>query len=844
MTPAQWEQVKRLFHEALDRPAHGRVEWLAEQGAGDDVCAEVERLLAAHVAAGSFIEKPAIDWHSPPDPPRGARIGTWLGKYRLDSLLGAGGMGEVYHAFDSDLGRSVAIKVVGRDEPAAHDRLRREACHASHLNHPNVCTIHHVGDDEGRPYVVMEFVEGRPLSELIARPGLSAATAVNYAVQILDALGHAHDHGVIHRDLKSANVIVRPNGHLKLLDFGLARQIDRLSIAPLPVSTAVGQLTAAGGTLPYIAPEILRGQPADARGDLWAFGVLLHEMVTGALPFAGETAYEIGSAILSDAPPQLPASVPAPLASCIARCLAKDREDRPRDAAEVRAQLVAGTSSRSMRRLAAAAAIGLVSLAAVASATWPWRRADGPPAAAAIRSLAVLPFENLSGDPAQEYFADGVTESLIRELGNVGRLRVTPRTTAMRYRGTRKASSDVATELKVDAIMHGSVLREGDRVRIAATLLRGGSERLWTDTFDRPAREILALQRDIVRTAATRIALALTPQEDARLGRVRSVDPDVYEAYLKGRFYWNKRTQESLATAVEHFRAAIASDPTYAPAHVGLADCYNQLGTALVGSGSPARMRPQALAAAIAALQIDPMLAEAHAALAYARHYDWQWDAAGRSFQRALELDENNALVHLWYANYLASLRRLDEAVAHVERARELDPLSLVVQTNVGWTLSFAGRFDEAIAAYREALALDPDYIQANSRLASAYAETGQFDPAFASAEGVVRLTRRNPPSVIALANLNAVAGRRREAERLMRELVARARTEYVSPFALSQLYIRLGDVDRGFEGLERAYEERSNGMVYLAVEQVYVPVHSDPRFQDLLKRVGLVRKP
>jgi eukaryotic-like serine/threonine-protein kinase len=861
MTPR--EEIKRLFHGALEQPAEGRAAWLAEQSPdGPGIRAEVERLLEAHHAAGSFIETPITDLHAPRPARQGVKTGTCLGPYRLEALLGAGGMGEVYQAIHADLARAVAIKVVGRDELAAHDRLRREARNASRLNHPHICTIHHVGDHDGRPYIVMALVDGRPLSELIPPGGLPAATAVAHGIQILDALVHAHDQRVIHRDLKGANVMVGPSGHVTLLDFGLARQLDGVVAGTQVFSaSAAADVTAAGGTLPYMAPEILRGQAADTRTDLWSFGVLLYEMLTGHLPFAGQTAYEVGSAILNESPLRLPPHVPSALAACIVRCLRKDPAERSQDAAEVKAQLEAfaarqegGTavvgerSDRAVRwwhasaspgpgrRVPAALMVAPVLVTAIGLTTWHWRPpVDASPAP--IRSIAVLPLVNESGDSSEDYFADGLTASLIGALGQTAGLRVTSGTTAMHYKGTDVPLPQVARELGVGALIQGAVSRQGERVRITARLLAGGQHELWTSTYERPAREILALQRDIVREVADHLALALTAQDDARLARVRAVDPDVYESYLKGRYHWNKRTQASLATAVEHFRAAIEADPTYAPAHVGLADCYNQLGTVMVAGGSPSEMRPKAIAAAIAALQIDPMLGEAHGALAYARHYEWQWDAAGRSFQRAVDLDPGNPLIHLWYANYLVSLQRLDEAVTHVETARDLDPLSPVVMTNVGWTLSYAGRYHEAIEAYREALALSPNYRQAHQRLAGAYAELGQYD----AAESVVALTA-GKADLVGLANIHAMAGRHREAEHVLEEVVTLARTEYVSPFAMAQPYLRLGQYDRAFEWLERAFEERSNGMVYLAVEPVLAPVRSDPRYLDLLKRVGLAR--
>jgi eukaryotic-like serine/threonine-protein kinase len=864
MTP--WDEIKRLFHGALEQPAEGRAAWLVGQTPdSSEERAEVERLLDAHQAAGSFIETPVTDLHAPRPARQGLRVGTWLGPYRLEALLGAGGMGEVYRAIHADLARAVAIKVVGRDEPAAHDRLRREARNASRLNHPHICTIHHVGDHDGRPYIVMALVDGRPLSDVIPPEGLPPAVAVAHAVQILDALVHAHAQRVIHRDLKSANVMVGPDGHVTLLDFGLAHQLD-VGAGPHAFSASAVDVTAAGGTLPYMAPELLRGQGADTRTDLWSFGVLLYEMLTGQLPFAGQTAYEVGSAILNESPRRLPPHVPSSLAACIVRCLRKEPAERPQQAAEVKAQVeafaarggagiaaVGGRFGRVPRWLRAPAgwrpagrfaplmiAASLL-LTAIAFTGGPWRPA-AVTLAAPIHAIAVLPLDNSSGDASQDYFADGVTEALISALGKTHGLRVSSRTTAMHYKNARVPLAEVARELDVGALVQGSVAREADRVRITARVVDARQNVLWAATYERPAREILALQRDIVREVADHLSLALTPQDDARLARVRAVDPDVYESYLKGRYHWNRRTQASLATAMDHFRAAIAADPTYAPAHVGLADCYNQLGTVMVASGSPSEMRPRAMASAIAALQIDPMLGEAHGALAYARHYEWHWDAAGRSFQRAVDLDPGNPLIHLWYANYMVSMQRLDEAVAHVERARELDPLSPVVMTNVGWTLSYAGRYQEAIEAYREALALSPNYLQAHMRLAGAYAELGQFDAARAEAEAVVALTGGKAFGLVGLVSVHAMAGRHREAERLLEEILRLIRTEYVPPFAMAQPYIRLGRYDRAFEWLEVAYQERSNGMAYLAVEPVLAPVRSDPRYQDLLKRVGLAR--
>ncbi len=850
MRPDQWERVKQLFHEVLARPAEHRHTWLVEASAGDDrVIAEVERLVAAHLAAGSFIETPVTDLHAERPRSRTPKSGSWMGQYRLDALLGVGGMGEVYQAIDAVLGRTVAIKIVSEDEAAAHERLRREARHASALNHPNICTIHHVGDHDRRPFIVMEFVDGHSLSDTIPPSGLPVAVVTDYAGQILDALAHAHAHGVVHRDLKSANVMVKPTGQVKLLDFGLAKRVDGVApIAPAAVPGSTDR-TVMGGTLPYMAPEMLRGQPADARTDLWAFGVLLYEMCTGRLPFTGRSTFEMTSAILNVDPAPVPPTVHPSLAAAIRGCLQKDPENRYQDAADVKRGLADAVRSprptpvhRLSRRATPALVVVAVALLVAIALVGPyWRRATAAPVRA-IHALAVLPLENLSPGAAEDYFADGITEALITDLGKMRDLRVISRTTSMRFRGARKSLSEVAKELKVDALVEGAVQHDGNNVRVIARLFGSSDQQLWTGTYERPVRDVLVLQRDIVRAIADRVGVSLTVQDDRRLSLVRSVDPDAYEAYLKGRYYWNKRTPESLSTAVQEFHAATKADPTYAPGYVGLADCYNQMGTVMVAQASPAKMRPLANAAAIAALQIDPTLGEGHAALAYTLHYDWQWEPAGREFRRAIELSPNNALAHIWYANYLASLMRLDEAVVQVQIARQLDPLSLVVQTNVGWTMGYARRVEEAIAAYREALRLDANYVQAHARLGSIYASIGRFDEAVAEHETVLRLSRGSTSSLVGLAITYAEVGRRREAERLLADILLAARRQYIPPFALAQVYVKLGNADRTFECLERAYEERSNGRVYLNVDDVFAAVRDDPRYRDLLRRVGLAQ--
>jgi eukaryotic-like serine/threonine-protein kinase len=855
MNQERWQRIKDLFQEALERAPEQRSAFLAQTCADDaEARTQIERLLEAHERAGGFLETPVVG--EAVDASRPLMTGRVIGHYEVRARLGVGGMGEVYEAYDQRLKRTVAVKLVPTGDARAQARLWREAQHASGLNHPNICVVHEIGETEGLAYIVMEHVQGRPLAETIPEEGLPLEAALGYALQIAGALAHAHQHGIVHRDLKNANVMITPEGRVKVLDFGLARRLDDARTGTGPESSSWTVPGAIAGTLSYMAPEVLRGQRADARSDVWAMGIVLHEMLTSERPFAGQTPFELSSAILSGPPRPLPSRVPAAVLAVVRRCLEKDPAARFPTAAELHAALEAARSGRGPLRERLAAAlpawrphggralvIAMTALVVLGGVTirgsWPTlTRLAGR---GRIRSLVVLPMTNLSGDPAQDYVSDGLTESLIADLGTIATLRVTSRTTAMSYRGTRKTVPQIARELDVDAAVEGSVAREGNRVRITAQLIDAASDRhLLAQTYEGSLREILVLQSGAVRAIAGGLRAQLTPRDQTRLSLVRTVDPEAYEAYLKGRYYWNKRSEESLKKAIEHFEVAVHDDPTYAPAYAALADSYNQLGTVMLGSQPPSVMRPRAAEAAIRALQIDADVAEAHATLGYVKHYDWQWAEAERELRRALELSPSYALAHIWYANLLIGQKRFDEALAHVGTAEELDPLSMVVLTNVGWTLSYAGRPAEAVEKCRRALALDPSYVQAHWRLGDAYLSLGRFDEAIKEVETAATLTQRSPSSLTWLAIAYAQAGRRADAEAQLAELLKLASRRYVSPVRISEVYFTLGDRNRGFEWLEKAYAERSNGMAYLAVEPAYNSVRGDPRFRDLMRRVGL----
>ena len=872
--------AKAVFWEAIDRPEAERAAFLAA-ACGKDAALrmEVESLLASDIHDSGFIEIPAARLLAETHPGLGpaapadaagmdslcARVphlqpGSRVGGYSIERVLGVGGMGEVYLARDTRLPRLAAIKVVGEDRAGsrANAALLREARHASVMNHPSICGVYEVGEAGGRAFIAMEYVEGETLRARVTRLGrIQVPDILRFGIRIADALDHAHRRGVIHRDLKSANVMIDGGGHVKVLDFGLSRWLPDAAGSEGSISQATETLALAG-TLNYMAPDVLLGAAADERSDVWSLGILLFEMAAGEPPFRKPTPSETVTSILRAPLPPLPQGLPLGLALVIERCLERRPGRRyPRaanvlaalqalqEAGGVRRRVVAGlvlrrlTSGRVLRRVGGAGAAGAAAVAALAAGIW-WASQTDPLPVRAMQSVAVLPLENASGSGVEPYFADGITEALIADLGETGIPRVISRTTAMSLRGARKPPNGIALELGVEAVVEGSVTRANGRIRLSLRLLDGPTGReVWSATDERPASEAGVLVSRLAAGIARGMHHAVKLKAGQRSSALRAVDPVVYEEYLKGRYYWNERTEASLQLAVGHYQAAIARDPTYAPARVALADCYNQLGTVLVGSGSPSGYRPLAEASVVKALQIDPDLAEAHATLGYIRHYDWQWDDSEWELVQAIRLNPNNPLAHLWYGNLLVSRRRFEEAIREVRLARELDPFSLAVITNVGWTLGYAGRRDEAIAEYRHALELDPDYVQARMRLGGALAGAGRFEEGISEYQLSVRLTSASTASLAALAGAYARAGRTAQSRVLLARLLRESGRRYVPPSTMAGVYEQLGDVNAAFVWMEKAYRERSNHMAYLAVEP-HARLQADPRYADLLRRVGL----
>ncbi len=786
-------------------------------------------------------------------------VGQTLDRYRVLEKIGAGGMGEVYRARDDRLQRDVALKVLPPGTLNTADlrqRFRQEALTLSRLNHPHVAIVHDFDTQSGVDYLVMEFVPGVSLADRLAQGALAEKEIVKLATQVSMALSEAHEQGVVHRDLKPGNIMVTPKGQVKVLDFGLAKLV-RPEIEISGESTKeVSEHNVAGGTLPYMSPEQLSGEPTDTRTDIYSFGAVLYEMMTGQRPFRETLAAKMIDAILHQAPvpPRaLNQRISAELERIAMKCLEKAPESRYQSAVDLTVDLrrmEASASAMSIphlpvrrnpwRRAASwvAPVIIVLFLAAVATNLGGLRDRIFPPATNRVEWVAVLPLTTPGGNPEQEYFADGMTDALIAELANISALRVISRTSIMRYKGSTKSVPEIARELKVDAVLEASALESGGRVRITARLIRASSDtNIWSNSYERDLRDVLDLQREVASAVAHEIKVAITPREAARLARSSPVNPEAYVAYIRGRFYLNKRTREDIARAIELFQQAIARDSSYAPAYVGLSDAYT-----VAGGGafiSPERAHPVAESAAIKALELDESSAEAHVSLATVRFMHYDWAEAEPEFRRALALNPNYATAHHWYALHLSALGRHAEAIEHVRRAQELDPLSLVITANAGWCYFLARQYDLTIEQSRHALDLDPNFDSAYGYMAQAYVEKGMAKEALAAFQKAQELTG-GTGYFAELAYANAVFRKKQEALRLLAEFQARAGRELVSAYDVAMVYASLGDKERAFSWLTRSYENREARLVNVKQHPRFDSLHSDPRFDELLRRIGL----
>jgi serine/threonine protein kinase/tetratricopeptide (TPR) repeat protein len=774
-----------------------------------------------------------------------------LGPYEIVAPLGAGGMGEVYRAHDSRLGREVAIKVLPAEVASDPDRLRRfeqEAKAASAIHHPNLLTVFDVGNESGIAYLVTELLAGEPLRELLRRGPVGSKRTIEIGTQLARGLAAAHEKGIVHRDLKPENLFITKDGNAKILDFGLAR-IDRPETASTDLQNASTLLeTSAGtvlGTVGYMAPEQVRGQRADARSDLFSLGVVLHEMLAGANPFRRDSVVESLNAILKEEAPELaatPSGASSVLGRVVARLLEKDPDRRFRSAHDLAFALeeIAGSSPGvaappvSRLRPARLAAISFALAVLVATAVWLVRSRDGAARGAPIRSLAVLPFANLSHGDADDYFSDGMTDALSTELAHISALKVIARNSAARFKGSSKPPADMARELGVEALVSGSVLRAGDRVRISAQLAEAKSDRVvWAESYERAASDVLSLQGEVASAIAGAISLQLSPAESARLGAHRPVDPRALDEYLRGRALWTHRTEPAVREALAHFQASTRLDPDFALGHTGIADVHIIL--AAYGWMSPREAAPIARAAIERAIALDPTAGEPHASRGdLAFHVDLDFALSRREHDQAIELSPGYATAYHWRSEVLRSTGHLAEATADLRRAVELDPLAVVPWSDLSSVLAQAGRYDEAERAARRAIELAPSLARARRSLVRLDLRRGKTSEALAEAR---RAAEQDDSSAAAaeLALCLVAAGKSTEARVIAGRLTA--------PFDRALVEAALGDRVAALAALRQAIDARDFRVAHLVGQgdfaADFVTLRGDPAFEALIAPIG-----
>jgi serine/threonine-protein kinase len=920
MKPEQWQQLDKLFHSALEHEPGERAAFLGDACAGDELLRkQVEALLTAHEEAGSFIENPAmeVEARGVAADQGGAQTGMATGEtvshYRIISPIGVGGMGQVFLAHDMTLGRKVALKLLPAEFTTYADRVRRfqqEARAASSLNHPNIITIHEIGQAEDKHFIATEYIDGLTLREYLREPqsriagggkqtGLQLSETLSITMQVADALAAAHAKGIVHRDIKPENImlvrdrhLMQKEGFVKVLDFGIAKLTELQTTGregdattKVLLNTHEGSVI---GTASYMSPEQARGESVDARTDIWSLGVVLYEMLTNDVPFGGNTTQDVIASILKEDAPPISIEVPDRLRWIVEKALRKDREERYQTIREMFSDLrdlkrqegvgkeksgqsVLPESDRGTAEISAsstsenidgaitadparptrssaeyvAVAVGqhkraialllVMLLLAIAGSVYFFYFAKS--GQAAIDSVAVLPFTNTSNDPNTEYLSDGISGSLINSLSQLPQLKVIAQSSTFKYKGKEIDPQEVANALGVQAIVMGRIVQLGDTLQISVELVNARNKtQMWGEQYNRKAADLQAVQGEIARAISEKLRVRLTGAQDQQLAKRATENPEAYQLFLNGEFYFRKGRVEDGRKALDYYNQAIALDPNFALAYVRVAEEYENSASASLSD--PKDALAKAKEAVHKALELDDTLAQAHTMLGVIKVDEWDWEGAESESRRALELNPNLARAHGVYGSYLTLMGRHLEALAQNKLAQELDPLNMQTKFGEGAALYNAHRFDEAIRQLQHVIELQPDFSFAHYFLGTSYAMKGMYPEAIAEYQKFSSLEGETTENQIYLGYSYAMSGQREKALAILNKL--KTTKEYVSPAELAILYTGLGDKEGAFQELERAYAAHDLQMQYLKVEPHYDSLRSDPRFTDLMRRVGL----